>query len=336
MAGRLPVLHREAGVEQQHAVRRPVHQRPGFAGCGRRGAAAQFLEDVAQRRRCFTPGATENARPSACPGPWYGSWPRMTRARSGQRRQLQGAQRMGRIDHGASREALAQEARAPAGGRRRNRPPPAASRAPAARLQGPGEQPRRLPARTAAAAAPPGSGAEQRGQRLARIGARMKASPTRKACTPAARMRCTSAGARMPDSVTSRRSAGTSAACQRGVQRDLEGAQVAVVDAHQRRLQLQRALQFGRVVHLDQHRHVEAARDGSSSAICASSRQAAISRIAVGAHRARLVDLVRVDHEVLAQHRQVAGGARLLQVVGWPWKNCRSVSTDRQAAPCSA
>ena len=25
-----------------------------------------------------TPGATENDRPSACPRPWYGSWPRMT------------------------------------------------------------------------------------------------------------------------------------------------------------------------------------------------------------------------------------------------------------------
>jgi hypothetical protein len=37
---------------------------------------------------------------------------------------------------------------------------------------------------------------------------------------------------------------------------------------------------------------------------------------AVCAHGARLVDLVGVDDEVLAQHRQVAGGAGFLQVFG--------------------
>ena len=53
----------------------------------------------------------------------------------------------------------------------------------------------------------------------------------------------------------------------------------------------------------------------SKSFICASSRQAAISRMQSAPDGARLVDLPGIDHEVLAQHRQVAGGARLLEVV---------------------
>ena len=40
-------------------------------------------------------------------------------------------------------------------------------------------------------------------------GARMNASPTRNACTPAVRIRVTSACTRIPDSVTSRRPGGT-------------------------------------------------------------------------------------------------------------------------------
>jgi hypothetical protein len=54
---------------------------------------------------------------------------------------------------------------------------------------------------------------------------------------------------------------------------------------------------------------------------------------AVGAHGARLVDLVGIDDEVLAQHRQVARRAGLLQEGPVPWKKRSSVSTDRQAAP---
>jgi hypothetical protein len=110
-------------------------------------------------------------------------------------------------------------------------------------------------------------------------GARMKASPTRKACTPAARMRCTSAGqdARLGDQQAVGRHPRQQV--QRGLQRDLEGAQVAVVDAHQRRLQPQRAVELGAVVHLHQHGHAEASAQASRSAIGASSRQAAISRM---------------------------------------------------------
>ena len=41
----------------------------------------------------------------------------------------------------------------------------------------------------------------------------------------------------------------------------LEGAQVAIVDADQRRLELEGGLQFVRVVYLDQHRHAEIPRE---------------------------------------------------------------------------
>ncbi len=34
----------------------------------------------------------------------------------------------------------------------------------------------------------------------------------------------------------------------------------------------------------------------------------------VGTHRAGFIDLIRVDHEVLAQHRQGAGGAGGLEI----------------------
>ena len=62
----------------------------------------------------------------------------------------------------------------------------------------------------------------------------------------------------MPLSPTSSRSAGH----QRreplgGLERRLEGPQVAVVDADQPRAKLQRPLHLGLVMHLDQHVHAE-------------------------------------------------------------------------------
>ena len=74
--------------------------------------------------------------------------------------------------------------------------------------------------------------------------ARMKASPTRNALHAGrAHARDVARGVRMPLSVTSRRSSGTSVAqTQGGVERNLEAAQVAVVDPDQRRSALQRAV----------------------------------------------------------------------------------------------
>ncbi len=56
---------------------------------------------------------------------------------------------------------------------------------------------------------------------------------------------------------------------------------------------------------------------------------------AVSAHRAALVDLPRVEDEVLAQHRQIHRGARRQRCSGAPWKCGPSVSTERHAAPPS-
>ena len=108
----------------------------------------------------------------------------------------------------------------------------------------------------------------------------MNASPIRKAWTAFCRIRETSAGARMPLSVTTKRSAGMRGSRSRGVlQADLEGAQVAVVDANQRRLELQ-ASQFVAVMHLDQHRHARAKAMASNSCISADSSADTMSRMA--------------------------------------------------------
>ena len=101
-----------------------------------------------------------------------------------------------------------------------------------------------------------------------------------------------------------------------GVQRHVERAQVAVVDADERRLQPQRAIEFGAVVHLHEHVHAERERAGFQVGHPRVVQAGGDEQDAVGAERARLDDLVLVDHEVLAQRRQRAGGARLLQVGG--------------------
>ena len=103
---------------------------------------------------------------------------------------------------------------------------------------------------------------------------------------------------------------------QRGVQRHRKAAQVAVVDAQQRRLQLQRAVQLGAVMHLDQHAHAVRERHRLQIGHLRVVQAGGDQQDAVRAHRARLKDLVLVDHEVLAQHRQRAGGTRLLQILG--------------------
>ena len=85
----------------------------------------------------------------------------------------------------------------------------------------------------------------------------------------------------------------------------------------QRRLQAQRPLELmARRAPRPARPCPARARPASRSAIWASSRQAAISRMQSAPHGPRLEHLVFIDHEVLAQHRQRAGRARLLQVLG--------------------
>ena len=101
---------------------------------------------------------------------------------------------------------------------------------------------------------------------------------------------------------------------QRGIERHLESAQVTVVDAQQRGLQLERRSQFLVVVHLDQHVHAEVKRASFQFRHQAVVQCRHDQQDRIRAHRARLVHLVMVDDEILADHRQRAGGARLAQV----------------------
>ena len=87
----------------------------------------------------------------------------------------------------------------------------------------------------------------------------------------------------------------------------LKSRQVAVVDADHVGVDLERALELALVVDLDEHVEVERqrlARAAGASSLAASA--ATISRIASAPGRRRLVDLVGVDDEVLAQDRQRA------------------------------
>ena len=103
---------------------------------------------------------------------------------------------------------------------------------------------------------------------------------------------------------------------QRGLQAHLEGAQVAVVDAHHGVLHPQRALQLLAVVHLDEHVHAQLPGQVVECRELRVVEAGDDEQDAVRLHGPRLVDLVGVDDEILADHRQLAHHARALQVLG--------------------
>jgi hypothetical protein len=94
-------------------------------------------------------------------------------------------------------------------------------------------------------------------------------------------------------------------------------------------------IEFVAVVHFDQHRHAEACGDGLELAHRRQIERGGDQQDGVGAHGARFEDLIGVDQKVLAQHRQAQAARAACRYSGAPWKNWRSVSTDRQAAPCA-
>jgi hypothetical protein len=97
---------------------------------------------------------------------------------------------------------------------------------------------------------------------------------------------------------------------------------------------LQGAIEFVTIMDFDQHIHAERMRTGLE--VRPSARHRAPRRSAGCSRRPRRGprDLVGIDHEILAQHRQRAGRARRsLQIIGHPGRTGTSVSTDRQAAP---
>ena len=84
------------------------------------------------------------------------------------------------------------------------------------------------------------------------------------------------------------------------------------VDAEQRRVQHERPLQLARIVNF--HQHVHAQSDGQ---LCQFAQRGIVQsrhdqQNAVRANRAGFINLIKIDGEILAQHRQLAGRARLL------------------------
>ncbi|MPM76575.1 hypothetical protein SDC9_123574 [bioreactor metagenome] len=117
---------------------------------------------------------------------------------------------------------------------------------------------------------------------------------------------------------------------ERGLQAHFKCAQVAVVDAQQRRLELEGAVEFLGVVHLHQHRHVQRTGDVFHLHHLGIFKAGSNQQHGIGAHRTRFVDLVWVDHEILAQHRQQATSTCLLQVVRLALKEL-AIGQHRQA-----
>ncbi len=106
--------------------------------------------------------------------------------------------------------------------------------------------------------------------------------------------------------------------CQQGqrcLQRDVECAQIAVINANQRGCEPQRALQFCTIVHFHQYRHAQAVGNGFQLGHLGIVQTGGNQQNGIGAYRARFIDLVGVDDEVFAQHGQMAAGARLLQII---------------------
>src|SRR5258705_172238 len=99
---------------------------------------------------------------------------------------------------------------------------------------------------------------------------------------------------------------------------DLEGRQVAGVDADDRRSEIERPLQLGACVHLDERLHLEIL--GSLDEV---GREVVLDECEQHENRIRTVDarfgdLPHVDEEVLAQHRQVDGRAPRRSSPGGP------------------
>ena len=98
---------------------------------------------------------------------------------------------------------------------------------------------------------------------------------------------------------------------QRRLKRRLEGAQVTVVDADQFDAQRQCTLELFAVMHLDQHIHAQLTRLTIQSAQARIVQRRNDQQDAVGADGTRFQHLIRMDDEVLANHRNRDGITRL-------------------------
>ena len=158
------------------------------------------------------------------------------------------------------------------------------------------------------------SGPRARSRRVAAAtsASRIRDSPTRKQRRPDAARRARSAGSASPLSATSEpvRAARAAPGAPAVRKIDRQGLEIAVVDADQARRKPQRAVELGLVMDLDQHIHAPARRRRhASSAAIASVSAAMISSTQSAPMRAGFDDLIGIEHEILAQHRQIDGGA---------------------------
>ena len=132
---------------------------------------------------------------------------------------------------------------------------------------------------------------------------------------PCRASRSQSAWVKMPLSETSSRSAGTSAASRSDVSSavaKLRRSRLLMPISFER--QLQRPLQLVLVMHFDQHIHAELERGVFERARLVVGKAGHDDQDGVGAPGARLVDLVGLEHEILAQRRQCRGVARRRQI----------------------
>ena len=83
-------------------------------------------------------------------------------------------------------------------------------------------------------------------------------------------------------------------------------------------------------MYLDEHRHAERSRGRFEFAHAHDIKRGNDQQDAIGAHRARFKQLIRLEHEILAQHRQAACRARLSQALGAALKKLR-IGQHRQA-----
>ena len=94
-----------------------------------------------------------------------------------------------------------------------------------------------------------------------------------------------------------------------------EGAQIAVIDTYQARFEPGSAFHFGLVMHFNQHVHAAFDRCGFNFRHRAIFKRGDDNQDCIRANAARFGNLPRVDHEILAQYRQVTGCPRCLQII---------------------
>ena len=107
-------------------------------------------------------------------------------------------------------------------------------------------------------------------------------------------------------------------------------AEIAVVDADQRCLQTQSAVEFAFVVDLHQHVHAQIAGQRFQFPRRGVGQAGHDEQDAIGAHGAALEHLPRVEDEILAQHGQSDGGAGGAQMLGGALEE-RLIGQHRQA-----